>query len=95
VEAYIDITSVWDRHIESLRCHHSFDNPTFPEGNTLIRTKTGRSMVLGASLPHAKDRVLHAEGYRIIWGDAKEVSSLRVALPEQFYFRASSWLMTM
>jgi len=52
-------------------------------------------MVLGASLPHAKDRVLHAEGYRIIWGDAKEVSSLRVALPEQFYFRASSWLMTM
>ena len=46
VEIYVDISRVWDRHIQSLRCHRNFECPTVPD-NTLIRVKTGRAITLG------------------------------------------------
>jgi len=97
VEIYIDIASVFDRHMESLRCHRWFAKPDYysSSDNTLTRIKTGRSMVLGASLPHPKARTLHAEGYRMIWGHPKEVSTLQLLLPDQFYFRPSAWMTSM
>jgi len=93
IEVYIDVSAVWERHLQSLLCHRVFERPGLP-GNTLTRTKSGRAMILGAALPHATC-ALYAEGYRIIWADPKEVSTLRTLFPELFFFRASSWLTTM
>jgi LmbE family N-acetylglucosaminyl deacetylase len=94
IEIFIDISDVIDRHMESLRCHHVFDKPTLPE-NTLMYVKRGRSMMLGASVPHDKIRVRHAEGFRLIWGHPTEVSTLRLLFPTRFFFRPTSWLLTM
>jgi LmbE family N-acetylglucosaminyl deacetylase len=96
VELYIDITTVMERHLDSLRCHHTFDRPTIPE-NTLIRTKQGRAMQLGAMVPVA-DPVPYAEGYRLLRGHPRTISTLPALLPEQFYFasdRVLAFLNTM
>jgi LmbE family N-acetylglucosaminyl deacetylase len=97
VEIYIDITGVFDKHMEALRCHKVFEKPgRFPPGdNTLTRVKTGRTMSLGASIPHAHTRCLYAEGYRLIWGDAREVSTLKLLFPDKFYYRSPNWLTSM
>jgi len=94
VEIYVDVTAVWERHMQSLGCHRNFERPGLP-GNSLTRSKTGRAAVLGASVPVDNHRVLYAEGFRIIWGDPKEVSTLRILFPDQFFFRPAVWLTTM
>jgi len=86
IEIYIDVSNVWDKHIESLRCHKNFERPTIPD-NTLIRTKTGRAMVLGASIPSGAP-VRYAEGYRLLQGNVKTISSLCSVLPEMFFYRS-------
>ena len=92
IEIYIDVSNVWDKHIESLKCHTAFERPTIPE-NTLIRAKTGRAMLLGASVP--ADPVLCAEGYRLLQGDTKRISTLADILPEEFYYRNPQGLLAM
>lgn len=85
VEIYIDVSKVWDKHIESLQCHALKDS--------LVRSKTGRAMVLGASIPSGP--VLYAEGYRLLQGDIKQISSLCSILPEQFFYRNPRGLLSM
>lgn len=92
VEIYIDISEVWETHIESLRCHKTFERPTIPE-NTLIRVKEGRAMLLGTSVP--AEPVLYAEGYRLLQGDVKKISILPELLPEEFYYRNAQRLLQM
>ncbi len=97
VEIYIDITDVFDRHMEVLRCHKVFEKPDrFPPGeNTLTRVKTGRAMMLGASVPHSHTRCLHAEGYHMIWGHPTEVTTLKLLFPDRFHYRSPNWLRSM
>ena len=85
VEIYIDVSTVWDKHIESLQCHAL--------KISLTRSKTGRAMVLGASIP--SDPVLYAEGYRLLQGDVKNISSLCSVLPEMFFYRNPHGLLSM
>ena len=92
IEIYIDVSTVWERHLESLRCHRKFARSTLPE-NTLIRVKTGRAMILGASLPATP--VLYAEGYHLLQGRVKEISSLPRILRENFYYRNPQGLLAM
>lgn len=97
VELYVDITDVYEKHMESLRCHATFAKKgVYPEGeNTLTRVKTGRAMVLGASMPHPTRRALFAEGYRIVWANPTEVSTIRLLFPERFCYRPQTWLTSM
>jgi len=93
VEIYIDVSDVWPTHIRSLECHKVFERATIPE-NTLARIKTGRAMVLGASVPVA-DPVCFAEGYRIIRGHPRRITTLRELFPEKFYFQTPLWKISM
>lgn len=93
IEISIDISAVWKEHLRSLRCFRNFERPTIPD-NTLIRVKAGRAMMLGASLP-AGDPVHYAEGYRLLQGDAKRISSLPAILPAEFFFRSPHGLLRM
>jgi len=81
------------RHFRSLECHRFFERPSLPQ-NTLIRTKTGRAMMLGASVP-VEEPVLYAEGYRIIRGHPRKISSLREIFPDKFFYRHPQWLLSM
>jgi LmbE family N-acetylglucosaminyl deacetylase len=92
VEIYVDISSVWAAHVRSLRCHRAFERPTIPD-NTLIRVKTGRAMLLGASVP--AQPVHYAEGYRLLQGSARRISSLPEILGERFYYRAAEGLVNL
>jgi LmbE family N-acetylglucosaminyl deacetylase len=96
VEVLIDIASVHEKHMEALRCHRVFARPgVFPDGdNTLTRVKTGRAMILGASLP-GDTRSLFAEGYRIIRAHPCEVSTLRLLFPDKFHYQSSGWFHSM
>lgn len=96
IEIFLDITDVFERHMDSLRCHTYFKKKEFPpEDNTLIRVKRGRSMILGASLPHPTKRALYAEGYHPIFGHPTEVSTLKLLFPDRFYYRPAAWLNSM
>ena len=93
IEVYLDISDVFDKVLSALSCHTLFARKRI--GNSLCRVKTGRSMCLGACLPHPSDRVEYAEGYRIIFGEPKQVSTLRLLFPERFYYRPTAWLETL
>jgi len=92
IEIYVDISSVWDRHVESLRCHRYFERPGLPD-NALIRTKTGRAVMLGAALP--AQPVLYAEGYRLLRGHPTRISSLPDVLAGKFYYRSDRELLAL
>jgi len=91
IDCYLDISAVWNRHLKSLRCHRIFERSSIPD-NTLVRIKTGRAMILGAALPVGLP-VLYAEGYRLLQGKPKIISSLPKLLPEEFFFRATEGLL--
>lgn len=93
VEVFIDISSVWEKQLDALRCHKAFERKTIPE-NTLVRVKTGRAMVLGTSWPDGNP-VHFAEGYRILRGDAKKISLLAELLPGKFCYRSPETLLYM
>lgn len=92
VEIYIDISSVWEQHRESLAKHAHFRRQDVPDG-TLIRVKQGRAQLLGASLPAPP--VMYAEGYCLLQGNVKNISSLARVLPEQFYYRHPAGLLAL
>ena len=59
----------------------------------MIRIKTGRAMMLGAAIPsHAP--VAHAEGYCLMQGNVKCISSLAWLFPDRFYYRNPKGLMS-
>ena len=94
VEIYIDTSAVFEKSIEALKCHTYFERPPYPPGmNTLTRVKTGRAMMLGTSIPIGC--TWYAEGYRPIYGHPREVSTLRLLFPQQFYYRPATWLTSM
>jgi LmbE family N-acetylglucosaminyl deacetylase len=92
IEIFIDISDVWDQHVEALQCHRNFERPSLPE-NTLIRVKRGRSMQLGAAQP--AESVLHAEGYRLLQGDVKCLSTLPRILGDGFAYRSPCGLLNL
>lgn len=88
IEIYIDISSVWDKHLQSLRAFdEKFATESLPE-NDLIRTKQGRAMLLGASMP-AGEPVHYAEGYRLLISNNPKGSILSDILPDQFRSRCT------
>ena len=92
VEIYIDVSGTWNIQKKALAMHSKFKRTGFPD-NPLIRIKQGRAQLLGTSIPAAP--VEYAEGYRLLQGNVKRISSLSKLLPEQFYFRSSAGLLQM
>ncbi len=90
VEIFIDISHTWALQRQALARHSTFKRSSIPD-NTLIRIKQGRAQMLGASIPAAP--VEYAEGYRLLQGNAKWISSLSRLLPRQFYFRSATGLL--
>lgn len=93
IEIFIDISDVWPRHHESLACFTNFSCATIPD-NTLIRVKQGRAMALGAALPGGRP-AHYAEGYRLLQGNPKRISSLVELFPDRFYYRSPHGLLAM
>ena len=84
IEMFVEISSVWEKHIGSLRCFKSFAREEIPE-NSLIWTKTGRAMMLGATMPTGP--VCYAEGYRQLQGHPRKISLLSEILGDKFCYR--------
>ena len=84
IEFYVDISSVWDKHIEALRCFKHFEYSQIPD-NTLIRIITGRAMLLGTSNPVSP--VMYAEGYAMAQGNPDTISKLKTILGTKCTYR--------
>ncbi|GEM_PF-2973303 len=93
IEVLIDISSVWKQHMESLRCHKNFLRLGIPE-STLVYTKTGRAMILGATF-YPDGPVRYAEGYNILQGNHRTISSLPSLLGDRFAYRSQEGLLEM
>jgi len=93
IEIFIDITSVWKTHIRALRCHRNFERPSLSE-SSLIYVKTGRAMMLGASFQKGGP-VRFAEGYRMLQGNSRTISSLPKLVPKEFSYRSMVGLLEM
>lgn len=86
IEIYIDVSSVWERHMESLESFHNFEHKGKIPGNTLMRTKTGRAMILGSARPLKP--VMYAEGFRMLRADPYKITSLLEIFGDDFCYRA-------